>query len=401
MSKLWNLSTQPEPFWLLEAMLCMNYVHVLDSEEWLNKSGSWSRRKKEEFLAPYRSFREEMRAKLQPILKQFPMVAGHVDPNPRKHDRESLRGYDSPIISFLVQMQNVLEAPERPTEEALEKGVNYAFGQMLGNDLQKSCQDRKIVIGSMEDVVEALEGWDGEDGDKFKILRLYLERREIMEQLWNLQEPCREIGRGCLTLVGERFDACMEKCGDQKEVNVLMRGVGVRLEEGCIIKITPMIMRYDGIMIQADESVGAESVRMNIHLGIETFYLLASKSDDLYNDDRLLAQLKALGDLTRLKILHLLVERPCYLQEMAKELELTPATVLHHLGILMEQELIEIMVTKEKKKIYYQLREQGLQEISRGIMQLALSRQERKEQQEKQIWEGQEKQGGWQWTIQK
>ena len=81
----------------------MNYVHMLDSEEWMNKNGSWSRRQKEEFLVPYRSYRGAMRAGFMPILERYPLLEGYVDSSPR--DQESLRSYEPPIMSFLIQMQ--------------------------------------------------------------------------------------------------------------------------------------------------------------------------------------------------------------------------------------------------------------------------------------------------------
>ena len=110
--------------------------------------------------------------------------------------------------------------------------------------------------------------------------------------------------------------------------------------------------------------------------------------------------LKALGDSTRLKIMHNLVESPSYLQELAKKLKLTPATVLHHLGILMSEGLIEIQMTGEKKRVYYQVNKQGLQEVSNGIMQLAMTRQERETQKrEQQMKDMQKNQGDGQWTI--
>ena len=87
---------------------------------------------------------------------------------------------------------------------------------------------------------------------------------------------------------------------------------------------------------------------------------------------------------------------------MARTLELTPATVLHHLGVLMAEELIEIKVTQEKKRVYYQVKKQGVQDVGAGILQLTMTRQEREEQQkQRQIKEGQQIQGGWQWDIQK
>ena len=379
----------------------MGYVHALDSEEWLNKSGSWTRRQKEEFLAPYRSYRGAMRAGFMPILEQYPLLGGYVDSSPR--DQESLRGYDPPILTFLIQMQTVLEAEELPAEEALEAQMNDAFQRILGSELQKSAGAGDPVIHGLPDVMAALEGWDGTDADKFKLLRLYSERREVTEQLFGMREAVAEIGRECLKLVGDRFDAGMEKIGKPEEVETLLEEVGLGYKEDCIGRITPTVMTYDRIMLQLKE-IPEDSGKfdMNLQVGIETFYLHQSRKEEYYNDERLLARLKALGDPTRLKILHQLVERPCYLQEMAKELELTPATVLHHLGILMTQSLIGIQVTNDRKRVYYQVNEQGLQEVSQGIGMLMLTREEREARhRELQQQEGQRKQGGWQWNMQK
>ena len=46
----------------------------------------------------------------------------------------------------------------------------------------------------------------------------------------------------------------------------------------------------------------------------------------------------------------------------------------------MSQALIEIQVTTEKKKVYYRVNRQGLEEVSQGILQLELTREEREEQ---------------------
>ena len=138
MSGQWNLTVWPEPFWLEEVFACMNYVYALYSEEWLNKNDSWSRRQKEEFLLPYRSYRGAMRTRLQPILEQYSLLGGYVDTTPR--DRESLPSYDPPMMSFLTQMQFVLEAEEHPSEEALEQMLNDAFQRMLSSETQESAE---------------------------------------------------------------------------------------------------------------------------------------------------------------------------------------------------------------------------------------------------------------------
>jgi DNA-binding transcriptional ArsR family regulator len=380
MNKKREVITRSEPFWLLEAMNCMNYVDTLDSDTWLNQNSSWSRRQKEEFLQPYRIYREAMREKLQPLFERYPLILGYVDLRPR--EVESLRSYDPPLISFLMQMQDVLEAEEMPSQEVLEKRLHNAFARILEADLQKSAEVEEVKIGTLSDLMAALEGWDGDDADKFKLLRLYSERREVMDQLWELKAFCEEIGRSCLNPVKERLAAFMEQMKKPGEVTALLEEAGFQCGESFCMEVCPAVMRYNGIMLQARSQPDEEPsgcLKIRIGLGIETFYMLGSRKRMLRNDSWLPARMKALGDPTRIRILHQLAERPCYLQEMAKELGLTPATVLHHLGILLSEDLIGVMVMDKKKRVYYQIKKQGFEEASQGILELAKPSREREE----------------------
>ena len=404
MSDKLNFTISKDPFWLLEAMACMNYVEWLDSDEWLNKSSGQVRRIKEEFLLPYRSYRGAMRTRLKPVLEQYPMLMNYVDSSPR--DKESLRNFNPPMITFLEMMQHVLEAKELPDEEELEKELNHAFERILDNGVSKNTDSGATSIQNIQDVMTALENQEREDADKFKLLRLYSERREVMEQLWSVQGACEEIGRSCITLVQDRFDACMEKLKEPGNLETFLSKLGFNLQYGekYSCRLTPAIMQYNEIMVHEDEEgEGVDdsgSVARRIRFGIELFSSYEMRFSDMLNDDRLLDRLKALGDSTRLKIMHNLVESPSYLQELAKKLKLTPATVLHHLGILMSEGLIEIQMTGEKKRVYYQVNKQGLQEVSNGIMQLTMTRQERETQKrEQQMKDIQKNQGDGQWTI--
>lgn len=391
MKREFDLSLRPEPFWLQEAFACMNYVPALDSEDWLNKDNGWSRRQKEEFLLPYRSYREAVRGRLQPIMAQFSLLSGYVDPTPRNPGNSE--SSEPPVMLFLVQMQHVFEAEELPDGEKLEAELNLAFQRILDNGLEDS-PEKEMVVGSLSDVMTALEGWKGSDADKFKLLRLYSERREVMEQLWSFQSPCAEIGRECLEAVQERFDACMEELKKPETVENLLDRVGVQGGEKFNGQITPMIMPYGSCRIEIRTlQENQQHFKIKLHIGIEIFHLYRTGEASCCQDERLLSKLKALSDPTRLKILRQLVERPCYLQEMAKALGLTSATVLHHVGILMSEELIELQVTTERKRVYYRIKKQGLEEVSQWILQLTMTQKEREEQLKQQIQEGQQAQG--------
>lgn len=399
MKREFDLSLRPEPFWLQEAFTCMNYVPALDSEEWLNKNDGWSRQQKEEFLLPYRSYRGTMRARLQPIMAQFPLLAGYVDTTPR--DQKSSERSEPPMMLFLVQIQHVFEAEELTDGEKLETELNHTFQRILDSGPQDSSEN-ELVISGLSDVMTALEGWHGSDADKFKLLRLYSERREVMEQLWNFQELCAEVGRECLESVQERFNACMEELKKPETVENLLERVGIQGGEKYSGQITPMILPYGNCLIEFRTlQENQQHFDIKLHIGIEIFHLYRSREASYCHDERLLSRLKALSDPTRLKILRQLVERPCYLQEMAKAMGLTPATVLHHVGILMSEELIEMQVTTEKKKVYYQIKKHVLEEVSQGILQLTMTQKEREEQLKQQMMEGQQVRGDMQWIIHK
>ncbi len=74
---------------------------------------------------------------------------------------------------------------------------------------------------------------------------------------------------------------------------------------------------------------------------------------------------KALGDENRLKMVGLLARRPRYGEELAELLELSPATVSHHLGRLREAGLVQ--ARKEPPYIRYRLNAEVLEELSQDL----------------------------------
>ena len=67
----------------------------------------------------------------------------------------------------------------------------------------------------------------------------------------------------------------------------------------------------------------------------------------------------------RLLILKQLSIRPSYGQELSKKLELTPATVKHHLNLLEEMELVKI--NKSEHKVYYSLNRETLMDRMQDV----------------------------------
>jgi DNA-binding HxlR family transcriptional regulator len=78
---------------------------------------------------------------------------------------------------------------------------------------------------------------------------------------------------------------------------------------------------------------------------------------------------RALSDLTRIRILGLLGQRPMYGQELAQALDVTPPTISHHLQALVAAGLVK--VRREDNFRYYDLDSEGLQRLAESTQHIA------------------------------
>lgn len=83
-------------------------------------------------------------------------------------------------------------------------------------------------------------------------------------------------------------------------------------------------------------------------------------------DQMLAARLKALGDKTRLEIMDKLKQHGgSYNAQLAQELGLTPATISHHLDLLLTAGLVEIH--QKEKRLYCTVKEQAVEEAAAAL----------------------------------
>lgn len=82
-------------------------------------------------------------------------------------------------------------------------------------------------------------------------------------------------------------------------------------------------------------------------------------------DPELLTALKALADASRLRIIGLLAGRPHTVEQLARELDLTPGTVVHHLKRLRAAGLVE--AAPRHPYVEYSLRVERLHDLGRSL----------------------------------
>ena len=95
-------------------------------------------------------------------------------------------------------------------------------------------------------------------------------------------------------------------------------------------------------------------------------YLLLLERKDHYQsgDQRMVQIFKVLSDPTRFKVFQLLMHQSMYVQELARAVEVTPATLIHHIDQLMNAGLIRLSARQEdQKRIYYIAHREAFQEV--------------------------------------
>ena len=88
-------------------------------------------------------------------------------------------------------------------------------------------------------------------------------------------------------------------------------------------------------------------------IGLYTHHAYKMIQDAKATSSSLLPALKALGDRSKFDILVLLKSAPRYNLELAEKLNLSAATVSHHMNVLLTQELV--FVEKHDGRVYYSL----------------------------------------------
>lgn len=78
-------------------------------------------------------------------------------------------------------------------------------------------------------------------------------------------------------------------------------------------------------------------------------------------EDKLCRTLRTIGDLRKFEILRLLAESPKYGQQLASLLDLSTATISHHMSLLMESGFVEIK--RDANRIYYALNKKKLRDF--------------------------------------
>jgi DNA-binding transcriptional ArsR family regulator len=78
-----------------------------------------------------------------------------------------------------------------------------------------------------------------------------------------------------------------------------------------------------------------------------------------------------LSDPTRLKAIYLLQQESMYLKQLADALDISSATMSHHIQNLINSELVSMDVQGKNRRIYYKLNQQTFEKLADEIKKIA------------------------------
>ena len=250
-------------------------------------------------------------------------------------------------LPFLIDKNLTYDADEREEDALralLSDGYRLIYNSgMIGFDEIEQAQDLEayIACGASGDELCAVV-----ERPKFylsALARMVRENVPVMEDAWVL---VREEAQAFLASSWNSAEEFYEK-------GIVERGAQIR-------HIYPQLSLYTSSFFIDDA----------YYYGM---FNADERPEEIRNDEKLFftGACKAMSDPTRMEILLLLKQRPWYNRELAQALGLTPATIMHHTDILLQNGLAAMTTDGEnQKRIYFSLVPEKLEKMRAVLAKL-------------------------------
>ena len=369
------LPIRMEPLWLKEAFVALSKQNGDDYDRIMSHPDKFGATREEfqELFAPYLAYRDAVLPELLAILEAETVLRPY-------HEMGKV-----PYV-FLEEAATIFLNEKDPnhlmkwtpeTEEDMKQRVSALIRLTLKTDEEWQQEDDQSAIETVQELTELLDRSEASGEVRYQLLCLYLNPQNFLEALHRVAEPMVKVVQKHFELIRERFEQQRDGL-DEDALKMLLTegGSGMKLpleEEG--LQICVGIFRYNGLSLSSyDQADG--SMLISVTVGMFLSRLIGGKNQKKeLSPAEIQTACKALGDNSRYRILALVLERGrMYLQEMAKELGLTPATVSHHIAALMEADLLQVeMGEQEKRVIYYVADREHLAALGEAFLRFAES----------------------------
>lgn len=275
------------------------------------------------------------------------LMAGDADGASRLSRDDFVKG----CLRRLEYLSELPDAPEDDEQQAdLDVSAAFSMGDVfskLNNTLFNDAQ-RMVLLRFFQDI------------DRF-----YARVREGLEKL---EVICRRHYPLVEARCREKVERYLRQGSDSMPVRymyrLVLKGETLRPRDPVHLCVTPVMYNSMGLRFVVDQP-------LNKLLWIGMIYedLDELKNRQKRRQESTEEQLKAIADPTRLSIMRMLSQRPHYVQELADALGLSPATLSHHLKVLLHAMLVGTGI--EGRRSYYSLNAEELSGLATDLQGMA------------------------------
>lgn len=256
---------------------------------------------------------------------------------------------------------------EKEVANASEEEISHRIFSMIG--MEDAEDSFTSVIGTLEETGLSKE-------QKWQIMRVAANPIEHFKKIKPLLEKAQELfleyekeWQPLLVKTAENWEKYVEEYGLKKIFQDYMNVTLDESPEGVVL--VPEIMSFNKFWYFSDiKEKQRDILRIGVLFStIENFKILTNPSERQRDEKEYLMQvMKCLSDKSKLEILLLLKKKRMYGSELAESLNLTTATISHHMNTLITLKLV--FMEKEENKAYYQLNREGIQKVMEKMQEI-------------------------------
>lgn len=346
-----------EPNWIHEVVACLSDHNFEREKEIIENHGKYGMTKDEmtDFFSKYRQYKKLVTNEIMPIYSNFPSLEKYfqmVEFYP--HSKSSLAL--SIVMNFGDKMSTNMD------NDTLDRLMNELLANTI-KDLISDNQENEVKVQNLEDILYFLAKANVDDNLQMQIIHLYHNRYEIINKFTEMLSLCVPIFKKHYYIIEDEYKKSLEVFKQIEDLGQFLESlVGMKINSSFDYEITLGIFFFNQL------SLNSKDDKLFYSFGMYFLKLVNLKEENKFNDTQIITDLKALAEPTRLKIIGLISKKSMYIQELAEVLELTPATISHHINILLNSELVSITVDAEKnRKIYYEANTEKIEKLGDSI----------------------------------
>lgn len=274
--------------------------------------------------------------------------------------------YDDLCLAKILY-QSIAHTTFQGDQKEIKNYIKHSFENIKNdNSLELTVASYEIAVSKYEDnhtesFTDRIANLECDSAQKWQLLDLMEHSSDHLEKLFPILEHTIQKLKKHDDILEELKNEACDYWENYFSANEFMKLIGIFYnikEDSFPTKpafIRPQIMNCNRVIFHGnDENAGDYHI---LDVGI-TFDCEFKATKNTFTKEQLCNGLKLLSDPSKFEILRFISDKQAYGQEIATELNLTTATISHHMNALMVLGLINI--EKVDNRVYYQMNKEAI-----------------------------------------